>query len=179
MPIFPYHIRSHVTGLRRSDAAIPQDRSAKPFNQRLRQVAPIRALFSNSEDATETSVMLQIPSCLSYLPDLTYQQIYKFHWIGLYCPSMVCVRDLELIGMVWVPAMHFCACPIHCKVHWRVENRIRSHRLILAHPLTVSTIREFSIIFVLFVVLEVVCCLYIEAVSIKLITESYGELLSE
>ena len=25
-----------------------------------------------------------------------------------------------LIGKVWVPVMHFCACPIHCRVHWRV-----------------------------------------------------------
>ena len=28
-----------------------------------------------------------------------------------------------LIGKVWVPVMYFCACPIHCKVHWRVGSR--------------------------------------------------------
>ena len=22
-----------------------------------------------------------------------------------------------LIGKVWVPVMHFCACPMHCKLH--------------------------------------------------------------
>ena len=29
-----------------------------------------------------------------------------------------------LIGKVWVPVMHFCACLIHCKVHWRVGRRL-------------------------------------------------------
>ena len=31
-----------------------------------------------------------------------------------------------LIGKVWVPVIHFCACPIHCRVHWRVGRRIGS-----------------------------------------------------
>ena len=35
--------------------------------------------------------------------------------------AMVCFQPPSLlIGKVWVPVMHFCACPIHCKVHWRV-----------------------------------------------------------
>ena len=34
-----------------------------------------------------------------------------------------------LIGKVWVPVMHFCACPIHYRVHWRVGRRLGSCRL--------------------------------------------------
>ena len=29
-----------------------------------------------------------------------------------------------LIGKVWVPVMHFCACPMQCRVHWRVRRRL-------------------------------------------------------
>ena len=29
-----------------------------------------------------------------------------------------------LIGKVWVPVMHFCVCPIHRRVHWRVGRRL-------------------------------------------------------
>ena len=29
-----------------------------------------------------------------------------------------------LIGKVWVPVVHFCACPIHHRVHWRVGRRL-------------------------------------------------------
>ena len=35
------------------------------------------------------------------------------------CSGMLPTPSL-LIGKVWVPVMHFCACPIHCRVHWRV-----------------------------------------------------------
>ena len=40
---------------------------------------------------------------------------------------MVCFQPPSLlIGKVWVPVMHFHACPIHGKVHWRVgEARIK------------------------------------------------------
>ena len=41
--------------------------------------------------------------------------------------------------------MHFCACLIHCKVHWRVGRRLESCRLISVQPLIGSTIRAFSI----------------------------------
>ena len=35
--------------------------------------------------------------------------------------AVVCFQPPSfLIGKVWVPVMHFCACPIHCRVHWRV-----------------------------------------------------------
>ena len=33
-----------------------------------------------------------------------------------------------LIGKVWVPVMRFCACPIHCRVYWRVGRRLGSCR---------------------------------------------------
>ena len=49
------------------------------------------------------------------------------------------------IGLVWVPVRHFCACPIHCKVHWRVGRRLRSCRLISVQLLIGSSIRAFSI----------------------------------
>ena len=64
-----------------------------------------------------------------------------------------------LIGKVWVPVMHFCVCHIHCKVHWRGDRRLVAYRLISAQPLTGSTVREFCISSVLWV-LEVLCCLY-------------------
>ena len=49
------------------------------------------------------------------------------------------------IGNVWVPVMYLCACPTHCKVHWRVGRRLGSCRLISVQPLIWSTIRVFSI----------------------------------
>ena len=55
--------------------------------------------------------------------------------------------------------MQFCACPMHCKVHWRVGRRIGSCRLISVQPLIGLTIRAFSISSALWV-LEVLCCLY-------------------
>ena len=54
--------------------------------------------------------------------------------------------------------MHFCACPIHCKVHWRVGRRLGSCRLISVQPLIGLTIRAFSIGSALWV-FEVLCCL--------------------
>ena len=64
-----------------------------------------------------------------------------------------------LIGKVWVPVMHFCACPIHCRVHWRVGRRLGSCRLISVQPLIGSTIWAFSISSALWI-LEVLSCLY-------------------
>ena len=49
-----------------------------------------------------------------------------------------------LIGKVRILVMHFCVCPIHCKVHWRVSRRLLSYRLIWAQPLIGSTVRELS-----------------------------------
>ena len=55
--------------------------------------------------------------------------------------------------------MHFCACPIHCKVHWRAGRRLGLCRLISVQPLIGLTIRAFSIGSALWVS-EVLCCLY-------------------
>ena len=43
-----------------------------------------------------------------------------------------------LTRKVWVPVMLVCACPIHCKVHWRVGRRQASCRFISAQPLIVN-----------------------------------------
>ena len=60
--------------------------------------------------------------------------------------SVVCFQPHSLlIGEVWVPVMHFCACPIHCRVHWRVGRRLGSCRLISVLPLIGLTIWVFSI----------------------------------
>ena len=38
---------------------------------------------------------------------------------------MVCFQPPSLlIGKVWVPVIHFCACRVHCRVHWRVGRKI-------------------------------------------------------
>ena len=72
----------------------------------------------------------------------------------------VCFQPPSLrIGKVWVPVMHFCACPIHCRVHWKVGRRLRSCRLISVQPLIGSTIWVFSISSALWV-LEVLSYLY-------------------
>ena len=63
-----------------------------------------------------------------------------------------------LIDKVWVPVIHFCACPIHCRVHWRVDRRLGSCRLISVQPLIGSTIWVFSTSSALWV-LEALSCL--------------------
>ena len=64
-----------------------------------------------------------------------------------------------LIGKDWVPVMYICECSTHCKVHWRVARSLGSYRLISAQPPIGSTITQFSISSVLWV-LEVPCCQY-------------------
>ena len=64
-----------------------------------------------------------------------------------------------LIGKVWVPVIHFCVCPIHCRVHWRMGRRLGSYRLTSVQLLIGSTIWAFSISSALWV-LEVLSCLY-------------------
>ena len=41
------------------------------------------------------------------------------------------------------PVMHFCACPIRCRVHWRVDRRQRLERLTLFQPLIQLTLGNF------------------------------------
>ena len=51
--------------------------------------------------------------------------------------AMVCFQPQSLlIGKSWVPVLHLCTCPKHCKVHWRVGRRIGSCGLISAESLT-------------------------------------------
>ena len=59
--------------------------------------------------------------------------------------AVVCFQPLSLlIEKVWELVICFCACPIDCKVHWRMGRRLGSCRLISAQPLIGSTIREFD-----------------------------------
>ena len=58
-----------------------------------------------------------------------------------------------------VPVMHFRACPIYCRVHWRVGRKLGSCILISVQHLIRSTIRAFSINSAM-CVLEVLCYLY-------------------
>ena len=60
--------------------------------------------------------------------------------------SVVCFQPPSLlIEKVRVPVMYFCACPIHCKVHWRAGRRLGSRRISAAFKLLGSPIRKFSI----------------------------------
>ena len=64
--------------------------------------------------------------------------------------AVVCFQPPSLlIGKI--PVMRFCACLIPCKVHWRDGWRLGSCKLISAQPLIGSTIREFCISSVLWV----------------------------
>ena len=74
--------------------------------------------------------------------------------------AVVCFQPPTLlIEKVWVPVMHFCACPMHCRVHWRVGRRLGSCRLTLVQPFIGSSIWAISISYALWV-LEVLSCLY-------------------
>ena len=67
---------------------------------------------ANYRSISITSVLSKISSvwCLFGLDDL---------W-----NAVVCFQPPSLLnGKVWVPVMHFCACPIHCRVHWRIGRR--------------------------------------------------------
>ena len=66
---------------------------------------------------------------------------------------------LPTIKFAYRDGLGTCACPIHCRVHWRVGRRLGSSRLISVQPFIGSTIRAFSITSALWV-LKVPCCLY-------------------
>ena len=92
--------------------------------------------------------------------------------------AMVCFQPPNLlIRKVWVPVMHFCACPIHCKVYWWVGMRLGLCRLISEQPLIELAIRAFTIGSALWV-LDVLL-VYTDTVSVKPITAHYGGFLSE
>ena len=98
---------------------------------------------------------ISITSLLSKVFERLVSAVFHDLWKAMVCfhpPSL-------LIRKVWVNVMHFCVCPIHCKVHLRVDRRLGSERLISEQPLIGLTIRAFSISSVLWA-LEVLCCLY-------------------
>ena len=63
---------------------------------------------------------------------------------------------LITIGEVWVPVMHFCVWPIHCKACWRVSRRLGSCRLISVHLWS----GQASGNFLLALFYEGLCCLH-------------------
>ena len=98
---------------------------------------------------------ISITSVLSGCLSAWYRFVVDDLWNAMVCfhpPSL-------LIGKVWVHEMHFCACPIHCRVYWRVGRRLGKFRLISVQPLIGSTIWAFSVISAL-LVLEVLSCRY-------------------
>ena len=94
--------------------------------------------------------------------------------------AVLCFRPPSLlIGKVWVPVMHFCECRIHFRAHWRVGRRLALCRLTSVQPLIGSTIwvfwvPEHSTISGYWRF----CPVYIDTVSIKPTTASYGGWLS-
>ena len=70
-------------------------------------------------------------------------------------PTTVCLSARN----VWVPVMHFCACHVHCRVHWRVDRRLGACRLTSVQHLIGSAIWSFSICSALRV-LEALSCLF-------------------
>ena len=108
---------------------------------------PPSSSVANYQPISITSVLSKVFECLvSVLLDDLWNAVVCFQ-----APSL-------LIGKVWVSLMHFCACPIHCRVHWRVGRRLGLWRLISVQPLIGSTIWSFSISSALWI-LKVLCCL--------------------
>ena len=101
--------------------------SSFPICWRRANVTPIpkgppSSSVANYRPISITSVLSKPLRCLSSW----YLFVFDNLWNAVVCfqtPSL-------LFGKVWVPVMHYCACPIHCKVHWRVGRRLRPCRLI-------------------------------------------------
>ena len=112
---------------------------------------PPSSFVANYRLISKTSVIQYCLRCLSawcrFVLDDLWNAVVSFQ-----LPSL-------LIGKVWVPVMHFYACPIHCRVHWRVDKRLGSCRLTSVQLFIGSTICTFYISSALWV-LEVLSCLY-------------------
>ena len=67
---------------------------------------------------------ISIASVLSKVSERLHGAVHIGRFMECFQPPSL------LIGKVWVPVMHFCACPVYCKVHWRVGSRLGSCRLI-------------------------------------------------
>ena len=82
--------------------------------------SPPSSSVANYRPISITSVMAKLLRCLSAWCRFVFDDLWN---------SVVCFQPPSLlIGKVWVPVMHFCACPIHCRVHWRVGRRLGSCR---------------------------------------------------
>ena len=75
---------------------------------------------------------------------------------------------------VWVPVMQFCACPIHCKVHWRVARIVQ-----IDFSAAFDRVNHQGILYRLCSVGIGDSVLSILTVSVKPITARYGGWFSE
>ena len=94
-----------------------------------------------------TSVLSKVFECLV---SVSSWMIYGTQWCASKHPVCLSERSRYLSSI-------FVACPIPCKVHWRVGRRLGSCRLISVQPLIVNHRRN---LYRLLWVLEVLCCLY-------------------
>ena len=79
---------------------------------------PPSSSVANYRPISKTSVLSKPLRCLSSWCLFVLDDLFN---------AVVCFQPSSLlIGMVWVPVMHFCACPMHCRVHWKVGRRLRS-----------------------------------------------------
>ena len=117
-----------------------------------------------------SSVANYRPISITSVLSKSCQTIYGTQWCASNHP--VCLS--ERFEYLWCT---FVCVPYTAKYIGEWEGGIVLYRLISAQPFIWSTIREFCISFVLWV-LEVLCCLYL-TVSIKSIIKCYGWLLSE
>ena len=127
-----------------------------PACSRQANVTPIpkgqpSSFVANYQPISITSVLSTTVRCMSSWCRFVLDDLWK---------AVVCLQPPSLIiGKVWVPVIHLCACPIHCRVHWRVGRRVRSCRLISVQPIIGPTLWVISISSALWV-LEVLSCLY-------------------
>ena len=110
--------------------------------------------------------VIPIPKGPPSSPVANYRPIYMTSVLSKVLELLVSVRLGRIMGRFGVlpstqfaylkslgTLMHFCACPIYCRVHWRMGTRLGSCKL------NAVQIRAFSISSALWV-LEVLCCLY-------------------
>ena len=73
-----------------------------------------------------SSVANYRPISITSVLSKVFERLVSVHLNDLW-NAVVCFQPPTLlIGKVWVPVMRFCACPIHCRVHWRVGRRLGS-----------------------------------------------------
>ena len=130
---------------------------------------PPSSSVANCRPISITSILSKTLRCLT---SACCQFVLNDLWNAVMCfqPSSL------LIGRVWVPAMHFCACPIHFKVHWRVG---RTGIVQIDFSAAFDRVNHRCILYKLSTVGIGACVVYIDAVSIKQITARYGGRLSE